>query len=107
MPRFDELLAEAEAITTRIRELVTGGERSLLFPRRGTGPVLVSPDPSKPGRWRATRFDADVMPTGHSEAPDFRGALDAARYAGANIMESVPHGTLDTSACGPDDSPVG
>jgi hypothetical protein len=96
MPSFDEILAEVQATTERINELVAEGERSLSFPRRNAGPVLVSPDPSKPGRWRATRFDTDMVPTGHAEAPDFREALTAARYAGA--IFTTPSRRLDTEA---------
>lgn len=86
MATFEEILTQAQAISARINELAAEGERPLSFPRRNTGPVLVSPDPSKPGRWRATRFDADMQPTGHAEAATFREALDAARHAGAIFL---------------------
>ncbi len=49
------------------------------------GAILVSPDPSKPGGWRATWFDVDGEPRGHAEAPDCEGAITAAWHMGADI----------------------
>lgn len=83
MASLDALIAQTQAVSARIEALVAKGERAHSFPRRNAGPVLVSPDPSKPGRWRATRFDIAMEPTGHAEAATFREALEAARYAGA------------------------
>ena len=71
--------------------------------------VLVSPDPSVPGRWRATRFDGDT-PDGHEDAPSLYAGLVLAHRPGCVItqvtVETVPAqhpddcGACDTeSAC--------
>ncbi len=85
---LEDIIAEVRAVDARIEQLAAAGPRALAFPRHNAGPVTVSPDPSKPGRWRATRFDRDMDPVGHTEAADFRGALEAARHAGAIFEET-------------------
>lgn len=49
------------------------------------GTILVSPDPSRPGRWRATSLAPDGTPTGHVEAPDASAAIVAAWHMGADL----------------------
>lgn len=81
-----ELIAHATASRERLDELAAGTPRPMSFPGKCGGSVVVSPDASKPGRWRATRLDADGTPTGHTEAPDFAAALRVAYECGADVF---------------------
>ncbi len=81
-----ELIAHASACRERIAKLAASTPRPMAFPDKRGGSVVVSPDASKPGRWRATRLDADGMPTGHTEAPDFATALRVAYECGADVF---------------------
>ena len=70
--------------------------------------VLVSPDPSVPGRWRATRFDGDV-PDGHEEAPTLYAGLVLAHRPGCLLTQvtaesaTVPkHHPDERGACDPE-----
>ena len=47
-------------------------------------PLLVTRDPSKPGRWRVTWFCSEG-PAGHCEAPTVKDALLAAFRYGATV----------------------
>lgn len=91
MDSLSELIAAAAASRARLAELAGGAPRPVAFHRKGGGVVVVSPDASKPGRWRATRIDADGMPTGHTEAEDFPGALKVAHECGADLFSTVEH----------------
>lgn len=90
MSGLEEAMARASAIRARLCEMVEAGARSRAFRMRDGSTIVVSPDASKPGRWRATHLDADGEPLGHMEAADFRGALEAAWHAGADMTESNP-----------------
>jgi hypothetical protein len=86
---LDELMAQASAVRVRIAELAAQGPRSMAFRAGGGGSVVVSPDASKPGRWRATRIDAAGEPTGHMEAPDIGAALKVAHECGADLFSPL------------------
>ena len=68
--------------------------------------VLVSPDPSVPGRWRATRFDGDT-PDGHEDARSLYAALVLAHRPGC-VLTQVTAGTVSVQhpdgcgACDPE-----
>lgn len=53
------------------------------------GRALISLDPSKPGRWRVTRFDKLGEPFGHSEAKDEAAAFKEARFIGVAFPEDT------------------
>lgn len=62
--------------------LMARGERSVVLTRPESQCfALCGPDPSKPGRWRWTRFDGDG-PVGHSEAPSLEAAIAEALWEG-------------------------
>lgn len=83
----------AARVRARLAELAASGARPMRFASTWghQWAVVVSPDPSKPGRWRSTRFE-DSQPTGHCEAPDFATALRRAYEDGADIHTSTPSG---------------
>ena len=61
--------------------------------------VLVSPDPSKPGRWRATRFDGDT-PDGHEEAPTLYAGLVLAHRPGCVLTQVTATSVSHPDGCG-------
>jgi hypothetical protein len=63
-----------------------GGSAELAYTLGGGGAALVSRDPSKPGGWRCTRFDAQG-PSGHIEAPDLETAIKYAHEDGYRRWE--------------------
>ena len=72
----------------------TGGKPSK-WPLEGGGlyeggRALISQDPSKPGRWRVTRFDKHGEPFGHTEAKDEAAAFKEARFIGVAFPEDTP-----------------
>ncbi len=81
--------AYVEAKRARYQQLVKLGPLVLKLRNRlhPGGWVLVSPDPSKPNGWRATRFDLKGEPLGHSEASTFAKALKYAVEVGGVILE--------------------
>lgn len=86
---LSELMARTKALSDHIRQLANQGVEGHIFPHRMGGHVAVTRDPSKPGRWRATRVDATGTPIGHIEAPDMHGAIKHAHSYGADVM-AVP-----------------
>src|SRR5690606_10260403 len=70
---FDALLSRVKQKRAAINAVIEGGPRPVQFVARDGGMILVSEDPSKPGRWRATKIDKAGEPTGHIEAADFAG----------------------------------
>ena len=62
--------------------------------------VLVSPDPSVPGRWRATRFEGDA-PDGHEEAPTLYAGLVLAHRPGC-VLTQVTAGSVSVLEHHPD-----
>jgi len=62
--------------------------------------VLVSPDPSVPGRWRATRFDGDT-PDGHEDAPSLYAGLVLAHRPGC-VITQVTAGSVSVLEHHPD-----
>lgn len=83
------LIARTKALSQHMRELADRGPMSYVFPHPHGGTVVVSPDPSKQGKWRATRIGADHQPTGHIEADDHHGAIRHAHSYGADVMNPV------------------
>lgn len=80
---LDRILAESRR-RQAVAATLAPGSYAFDDPRRPAWRHLVSLDPSKPGRWRATRFEGED-PVGHVEAPDFAGAVRAAVESGANV----------------------
>ena len=62
--------------------------------------VLVSPDPSVPGRRRATRFEGDA-PDGHEEAPTLYAGLVLAHRPGC-VLTQVTAGSVSVLEHHPD-----
>lgn len=89
MAGLDDVMARTREIHAHIAKLAGMGEYSHVFRHPQGGHVMVSKDPSKPGRWRATRIDADGTPTSHTEAADVYGALKHAHSYGADMMSGV------------------
>lgn len=90
-PKFPGFAEERARLQAKQRELesLAADDAPQAFPLKGGGKVVVARDPSKPGAWRATFIDGETdEPTGHMEAPDKLGALEAARGSGA-IIEGV------------------
>lgn len=98
---IEEIIAKMDAreaaTTARLAELEAQDKQLYEFPdRHGGGPIVVSRDASKPGRWRATWFSAEGEPIGHTEAPDrttaFRRAIDHGADIGVNetLLEQPP-----------------
>lgn len=83
---ISEIMEETKARNARIKKLAEDDKPSEWKKRNG-GQIVVSKDPSKPGRWRATVFDEEGTPTGHSEAADHEGALKVAYELGADFTE--------------------
>jgi len=80
---FKALCAEQDRRRDALEALKASAPRPLRFQAKwdSEGCVLVSRDPSKPGRWRVTRFareDGQWEPLGHREAEDFPKAVELA-----------------------------
>lgn len=85
--RFAELLARTKSQREHVSSLAASNVPGYTFQHPRGGFVVTSKDPSKPGRWRATRFDADGTPVGHSEAETHEAAILRARDYGADLGE--------------------
>ena len=66
-----------QKVADRAADLAASGAALFVWPLRNkpeTGQIAVTGDASKPGQWRATRFD-EHGPVGHEESPTLAGAL--------------------------------
>jgi hypothetical protein len=88
---FEEVRARVAAREARIDALEAEERPSYRFRDRNpaSGPLFVSRDPAKPGRWRMTHFLADLQPRGHVEAATLREALREAASFGADLGKTV------------------
>ena len=82
---LDEIMAKVKATGEHIKSLAAAGHTGYVFHHPQGGHVMTGKDPSKPGRWRATRLGADGTPTGHGEAPDHLEAIKLAHHYGADV----------------------
>src|SRR5262249_8478140 len=73
-----------------MRALANQGESLIAFNHPAGGHVMVTRDPSKAGRWRATRVDAAGEPLGHVEAENHHEAIKRAHDYGADIYSVQP-----------------
>ncbi len=82
-PRNDPWWEKLQLKYRRQRALAAAAPSVLHFAMMGGGELLISPDPSKPGRWRVTRLEVlegVLTPTGHCEAATYQQAIEEAGY---------------------------
>ncbi len=85
-----EIMARTKVVSDHMRALAAQGDLGHVFPHPAGGHVMVSRDPSKPGKWRATRIGLGAEPMGHIEADDMHGAIRHAHSYGADVMAVQP-----------------
>lgn len=76
-----DLIRRAERFRSHVEALQAMRPVARIFEMHGGGTLLVSPDPSKPGQWRGTRFaleNGEQVPTGHYDAKNYADAIEAA-----------------------------